>query len=125
MWDGSLKPIDSVNIGEYVLNPVTGQKSKIVNVVAGVETKPMIRIIAGDQNLRLSGMRLSGIKLFAHRFLPKIPPLSAFTTPPLRQPESVLLLDFAIWQGNAPKSPLIQRCVGQKWQTPAVLGQFG
>ena len=79
----------------------------------------------GIRHMLQVALRLSGIKLFAHRFLPKIPPLSAFTTPPLRLPVSLLFPNFAIWQGNPPKSPLIPRCVGQKWQTPSVLGQFG
>jgi len=74
---------------------------------------------------KIRARRLSEIKLFAHRILPKIPPLSAFTTPPFRRPSSDLVLDFAFWKCNPPKSPPIPRCVGQKRQTPAVLGQFG
>ena len=45
---------------------------------------------------KIRPMRLSGIKLFAHRFLPKNPHQSALITPHLSQPVFVHLLDFAI-----------------------------
>ncbi|MBM3383499.1 MAG: DUF4281 domain-containing protein [Betaproteobacteria bacterium] len=88
-------------------------------------TKLTRRVFANPNFNPMQLLRLSGIKLFAHRFLPKISPQSAFTTPPLRLPVSLLFPNFAIWQGNPPKSPLIPRCIGQKWQTAALLGQFG